>query len=270
VKRNAIPPTLLTLGNAICGFAAIAMASKAVPGEVSPATDAYLAASGWLIIAAMVFDSLDGYVARLSRSTSNFGLELDSLCDAISFGLAPAFLLLKLGPGWEPEPRLHQALAVIAVLYLVCAILRLARFNVETTADSKRFRGLPSPAAAGCLASLAILRGDLLQRWFNPDLLRLGTLVWAPLGAVIVAVLMVSRVPYPHLTKQMLGGRRRFRHLVEVILLIAVLALVRDLAVVVVFWVYALGNPLLYFLRRSLRHDPVPHPATGLDERLPH
>ena len=86
-KRIGILPTMLTLGNAVCGFAAIAYASKI---NSSPETVEFFAISGWLIIAAMIFDSLDGYVARKSRTVSNFGAELDSLCDAISFGAAPA------------------------------------------------------------------------------------------------------------------------------------------------------------------------------------
>src|SRR5207248_7895554 len=130
----------------------------------------------------MVFDVFDGLAARLSRSASNFGGQLDSLCDAISFGAAPAFLLLRLGPSAE-KPFLHQTLAVIATLYVLCAVLRLARFNVENTPDPashKRFRGLPSPAAAGCLASLAVLRGTMVQKWNVESLLLLGAFeVWA-------------------------------------------------------------------------------------------
>src|SRR6516225_38716 len=102
MRKIAIIPTLLTLGNAVCGFASIACASKI--DLKNPATESYFAWSGWLIVAAMVFDALDGYVARLSKSTSKFGLELDSLCDAISFGVAPAFLLLRLCQSWESRP----------------------------------------------------------------------------------------------------------------------------------------------------------------------
>jgi CDP-diacylglycerol--serine O-phosphatidyltransferase len=271
VKKIAIIPTLLTLGNAVCGFAAIACASKI---DVSAEGDPYFALSGWLIIAAMLFDSLDGYVARLSKTSSNFGLQLDSLCDAISFGAAPAFLLLRMGPGWDAR-RLHQALAVIATLYMVCAILRLARFNVETTPDPnahKRFRGLPSPGAAGCVASLAILRGELAQKWpmFEPAAVRFWIEVWAPLGALAVALLMVSRLPYPHLTKQILRGRRPFRHLVQVIVAGFVIVLIRDLAVVLLFWIYALGIPLRYLWVRNVQRGQSPLPTTGLDEPLLH
>jgi CDP-diacylglycerol--serine O-phosphatidyltransferase len=301
VKKIAVIPTLLTLGNAICGFAAIAAASKIGPKEAAAETDWYFALSGWLIIGAMLFDGLDGYVARISKTASDFGVQLDSLCDAISFGLAPAFLLLRLGPDRSIE-RLHQALAVIAALYVCCTLLRLARYNVEADLDpnsGKRFRGLPSPGAAGCLASLAILRGifteshleALAQRWpaLRPDVLTTTIQVWATLGALTVSILMVSRIPYPHLTKQILWGRdrtllaagtpasaragagspaalpgrlerqaarrdaRHFRHLVQVIIFVAAFVLIRELVVVPIFWLYALGMPIRYYLARLFR-----------------
>jgi CDP-diacylglycerol--serine O-phosphatidyltransferase len=270
VKKIAVIPTLLTLGNGVCGFAAIAWASKL---DGTEATQGYFALSGWLIIAAMLFDALDGYMARLSRTASKFGGELDSLCDAISFGVAPAFLVLRMGPGWEPRPLLHQVLAGIAALYMVCAILRLARFNVENAPDanggSKRFKGLPSPGAAGCLASLAILRGSL-DKWqgLDPVTLRSIIEVWATLGALLVALLMVSRVPYPHVTKQILRGRRHFSHLVQIILVGFIVYLAPELALVLLFWIYGLGIPLRYQVVRSLRADSRPAPA-GLDEGFP-
>src|SRR5262249_20323734 len=239
-----------TLGNCVCGFAAIACASK-IGQHVVDGYDPYFAFSGWLILGAMIFDSLDGYIARLSRTASKFGGELDSLCDAISFGVAPAFLLLRLGPGWEPRPLLHQLLAGIAALYLVCAILRLARYNVESAVDpasTKRFRGLPSPGAAGCIASLAILWGGAIDKWpgVEPRFLRAAVEVWATFGALAAALLMVSRVPYPHVTKQVLRGRRHFSHIVQIILAGFVVALAPELALLLLFWIYALGIPLRY------------------------
>jgi CDP-diacylglycerol--serine O-phosphatidyltransferase len=267
VRKIAVIPTLLTLGNAVCGFAAIAYAGKI---DATPSGESYFALSGWLILAAMVFDALDGYVARLSRTASKFGGELDSLCDAISFGAAPAFLLLRMGPGWEPRPLLHQLLAAIATLYMVCALLRLARFNVEQTPDPaghKRFRGLPSPGAAGCIASLAILRGELPGKWPELDLALVQSAieVWATLGALAVALLMVSRVPYPHVTKRILRGRRPFAHLVQVILAGFIILLVREIAVVLLFWTYALGIGVRYGVLRGLHRDA----RSALDDILP-
>jgi CDP-diacylglycerol--serine O-phosphatidyltransferase len=268
LKRIAVLPALLTLGNGVCGFAAIAMAGK-IDGTAE--TEHFFFLSGLLIIAAMVFDSLDGYVARLSKTASKFGGELDSLCDAVSFGVAPAFLLLRMGPGWQPQPVLHQLLACLASLYMICAVLRLARFNVEMALDpagKKLFRGLPSPGAAGCIASLAILRGDLLiDRWSNldQDLIRRCLEVWTTLGALAISLLMVSRIPYPHLTKQMLRGRRHFSHLIQIVLAVFVLVLLRELALVLIFWIYGLGIPVQYALRRRLRREARPAPA-GMDD----
>jgi CDP-diacylglycerol--serine O-phosphatidyltransferase len=276
VRKIAIIPTLLTLGNGVCGFAAIVFASK-IGSDSSTVSDAnWFALSGWLIVGAMVFDALDGYVARLSRSASKFGGELDSLCDAISFGVAPAFLLLRLGPGWEPRPILHQVLGGIAALYMVCAVLRLARFNVDNTPDPashKRFRGLPSPGAAGCLASLAILRGELPAKLsqhlgdFNPDVVQRLVESWALLGALGVALLMVSRIPYPHVTKQMLRGRKHFGQLIEVILVGFIILVARELALVLIFWVYALAMPVRYVVLRELRRRGPGVPS--LDDMRP-
>lgn len=271
MKKIAVVPTLLTLGNGVCGFVAITWASKIVtPGDsafniMTPgnsvltvtqdraSVDLYFAAAGWFLIFAMIFDTLDGYVARLSKTASKFGAELDSLCDAISFGVAPAFLLLKMGPSWE-RAFYHHVLAGIATLFMACAILRLARFNVDLTQDTstnKRFRGLPSPGAAGCIASLAILRGelprDLAIFWPGVDYydhVALFTEVAAPIVALLAGLLMVSVVPYPHITKQVLRGRRTLSHLIQVLLAGLVVLLVREVALVVIFWGYALLFPL--------------------------
>jgi CDP-diacylglycerol--serine O-phosphatidyltransferase len=272
VKRIAVVPTLLTLGNGICGFIAIAFASKINPAETTAACNMFFVVAGWFIMAAMIFDTFDGYVARLSRTASRFGGELDSLCDAISFGVAPAFLLLKMGPSWD-HPLFHQLLAGIAALYMVCAVLRLARFNVDNTPDPashKRFRGLPSPAAAGCLAAISILRGGfpdrLAQIWPNvdPEPTRLLIVQWvevlSPVGALIVALLMVSNVPYPHLTKQILRGRRHVGHLIQVLICVLIIVVMRELSLFLIFWTYALVMPARFILLKNLRRSNVPTP----------
>ncbi len=272
MKKIAVVPTLLTLGNGICGFIAIAFASKINTAEVSGQGDLYFAIAGWFIIAAMIFDMFDGYVARLSKTASKFGGELDSLCDVISFGVAPAFLLLKLGPGWE-RPLLHQLLAGIAALYMVCAVLRLARFNIENTPDPashKRFRGLPSPGAAGCLASLAILRGGfphkIAQVWTEIDTEQARVMVvhfvesFSAVGALVVALLMVSQVPYPHVTKQVFRGRRHLGHLIQILLAAFVIVVMPELALFFIFWIYALGMPIRYLALKNLRRDQLPTP----------
>lgn len=259
MRKIAILPTLLTLGNAVSGFAAIAFASRiernATPEEIS----FYFRVGAALVVLAMLFDALDGYVARLSKSASDFGAQLDSLCDAISFGVAPAFLLLRLGQvDWAESELARYAIAVVAGLYVVCTILRLARFNLETTTDPashKRFKGLPSPAAAGCIASLAGLRSGASVDWvgLNADVLNQFIKLWAPVGGLLVALLMVSRLSYPHFTNQMLGGKRAFRFLIQTVLMLFVIALQPFIAFFLVFWLYALNSPVRYLLGLGMR-----------------
>lgn len=242
MRKRALIPTLLTLGNAVCGLAAIAYASRI--GKVDSTEEmnrAFLAASGWLICGAMLFDTLDGFFARLFKAAGRFGAELDSLCDAISFGVAPAFILLQIGPGRD-QALMHKLLAAVATLYMMCAILRLARFNVESVEGSKNFKGLPSPAAAGCIASLAIVRGTVVDRLPNWDPVLIENIVegWATAGAALVALLMVSNISYPHLTKKMLRSKRRGPiTLVPIALVIGIV--LREYALVVMFWAYALS-----------------------------
>ena len=284
MKKIAVLPTLLTLGNGICGFAAIAYASKILPPPLSTvaANELNFAWAGWFILFAMVFDMLDGYVARLSKTASDFGGELDSLCDVVSFGVTPAFLLLKLGPGWN-NPPMHQLLAGIAALYFSCTALRLARFNVENNPDAsshKRFRGLPSPGAAGCIAALAIVRGELPTALAS---LRFTTIpiataqamteqaveILAPFGALLVALLMVSNVPYPHVTSKIFRGRRHVGHVIQVLLVGFILVMFHSLAPLLVFWGYAFYFPLRWLLLRNLRAEPGPD-AAPIDEHVPH
>jgi CDP-diacylglycerol--serine O-phosphatidyltransferase len=271
VKKIAILPTLLTLGNGVCGFAAIAYASKITPHSAPAEADYYFVLSACLILTAMVFDALDGYAARLSKSASDFGGQLDSLCDAISFGAAPGFLLLRLGLDWQ-RPLVKQAVAMIAALYVVCAVLRLARFNMENSPDPashKRFKGLPSPAAAGCVASLAILRS---APWTgeNGEMLQGFVRVWRPVGTLIVALLMVSRVSYPHLTKQLLRGRHHFGVIVQLVLVFFVIALKPDLAFFLLFWAYALNGLVRPLLVRMVRDKSRAELEAARQPRIDH
>lgn len=267
MRKVVIVPTLLTLGNAVCGLASIAYASRIGKDGFDRNLDAfYMAASGWFILAAMVFDAADGYFARLFKSTGRFGAELDSLCDAVSFGAAPAFLLLQLGPQWD-QPQLHQMAAGVATLYLMCTILRLARYNVESiegVGSGKRFRGLPSPAAAGCLASLAVFRGELGQHWpaYNQPNVQFGLEIAAVLGAFFVAILMVSRVAYPHLTKSILRGPGVALAVPAALLLV----FLRELALVILFWAYAVTGFVRFLWARMASRGTL----RGADERLRH
>jgi CDP-diacylglycerol---serine O-phosphatidyltransferase len=265
VKKIAILPTLLTLGNGVCGFLAIAYSSTIGPNSPSSEEiNRLFFLSACLILAAMVFDALDGYAARLSKSASDFGGQLDSLCDAISFGVAPAFLLLRLGMDWTKE-LIGQPVALIGALYMVCVVLRLARFNTENSPDPashKRFKGLPSPAAAGCVVSLAILRATSWSK-INPETMQMLVTVWAPLGTLVAALLMVSRVSYPHITKQILRGRRPFSVIVQLVLALFIIAMTPHLACFLLFWGYALNGLIRHLVLRVMR-SKSPNQESGV------
>src|SRR5690606_37133842 len=141
----AVLPTLFTLANLFCGFFAIVVASRVgseglASGYTAPAMDIQspaldphdpthnLMLSGWLIFLAMIFDALDGHVARLAKSTSDFGAQLDSLCDLVTFGVGPAFLMVKMCPDFTH--MLREPSWILAASFAGCAAIRLARFNV--------------------------------------------------------------------------------------------------------------------------------------------
>ena len=169
----AVVPTLLTLGNGVCGLASITMATLARE-ELGETTAIFCA--GMFIYVGMVFDGLDGYVARLMKETSQFGAQLDSLCDTVTFTVAPVFILLHLADVYPYRFRWG-----IGVLFTLCGLLRLARFNVEQATDNAHdwFQGLPTPAAAGTLASFAVALPalHLLQ---EKRLSRLDLIRWVP------------------------------------------------------------------------------------------
>jgi len=179
-RRRQLPtllPHLLTTGNLAAGFYAILEATRGDVDRVAVA-----------ILFAMACDLFDGRLARRAGTESQFGAEFDSIADAVSFGVAPAVLAFHFGQlgelGWTGW--------VLAFAYLVCAVLRLARFNVSSGRYKNRFQGLPSPAAAGVVVTTA---------WFFTTLHEAGVETGVPaffigLGLVGVGLLMVSDIAY--------------------------------------------------------------------------
>jgi CDP-diacylglycerol--serine O-phosphatidyltransferase len=253
----AVLPTMLTLGNAACGFGAITFAAKIVPEY---ATDNHLLIASLLIFLGMVFDMLDGSAARLTQQTSGIGAQLDSLCDAITFGVAPAFLMLQFvahdhvtpNEGHVFDGYQGRFLWTVAVLYVLCTVMRLARFNVETDEEDTHefFSGLPSPAAAGTLASFPIGIRELLSIVERTDSARVA--MWLVPGAKVVLVfatlavacLMVSRVRYPHLFSLWFRGQQTRRHVIQLVFAVAAVFWIHELAFAVIFGYFALGSPL--------------------------
>ena len=164
IRTIAVFPTLFTLGNLVCGFFAIVVAARVRDADCAGqrqrrrADTDQLMHSGWLIFLAMVFDALDGYVARLARTASDFGAELDSLCDVVTFGVAPGFLLVKMCPQFT---FLHkQAVWVIAAV--VCGLRgacgwRGSTSKRATTTTTCTSAACPVPAAAAVIAGFAIM-----------------------------------------------------------------------------------------------------------------
>lgn len=177
-----ILPSAFTLGNLFFGVYAIVAASRAD-----------FVWAGWFIVFAGVLDMLDGRIARFTRTGSRFGAELDSLVDAISFGVAPAFILYLLF--WTDT----QWSWLLSYVYVVAVVVRLARFNIEQGGEAKRFfHGLPSPAAGMTLAAYY----PFSQTPFFAEYL--SDLPWQNVmgvGTVLIAVLMVSHVPYARVPK---------------------------------------------------------------------
>jgi CDP-diacylglycerol--serine O-phosphatidyltransferase len=174
-----ILPSAFTLGNLFLGIWAIINASR---GE-------YLTA-GWMIVGAAIMDLLDGRIARFTATGSAFGEELDSLVDAISFGVAPAliayFAFLRTGGEWS---------WIVSFLYIVAAVFRLARFNIEQAGTAKAsFHGLPSPTAGACLATYyAFTQTPFWGAWLPH--VPVGRMAGWLMG--LLGVLMVSNVLYP-------------------------------------------------------------------------
>ncbi|MFP4145910.1 MAG: CDP-diacylglycerol--serine O-phosphatidyltransferase [Phycisphaeraceae bacterium] len=253
-RTVATVPTLFTLGNALCGFASIFAASRpATPGEENWA----LTVAAMFIFAGMVFDGLDGMVARLTRSASGLGEQLDSMADMVTFGVAPAFLAVQLVgvgvPFVPPETELFDRVAiVIAFIYVACAALRLARFNLElhSQSDHNRFSGLPSPGAAGTVASLALLHEHFLIEEQVPH--------WAESGAagamvaimLLAALAMVSNLRYVHVMNRYVRGRAPINTLAKAVIVGLLLVVQPQEALAGVFVLYALSAPVASAARR--------------------
>ena len=246
-KGVYILPNLFTLGALFGGFYAVVMAMN---GRFEQ--------SAYGVFAAMVLDSLDGRVARMTRTQSVFGEQMDSLSDMVSFGAAPALIayewaLRGLGkPGW-----------IAAFVYCSCAALRLARFNTNIGVVDKRFfQGLPSPAAA------AIVMGFI---WFMNDQGFTGIeegvwLGWTTFGFTLYAGLtMVTNVPFYSFKDLSLKRSVPFVVIVLIALGIAVINIHPPIVLVALFMIYGLSGYALYVWKK-LKGKPVSVIATSTDE----
>lgn len=276
-------PSLATLANAICGFGAMYVAGMAVEHDgasVDPLTRYFAAhrfvVAAWLIFLAMLFDALDGRLARFTRHTTDFGGQLDSLADAISFGAAPAFVALQLFHDFVQQPLfITRSVWAIGALYMSCAAIRLARFNVSNQHGEQHhysFLGLPSPGAAAAVAAFILMHehlfvhGETSRAAANAAWWCVLTL---PVLLLVTGLLMVSGFRYPHLVNRYLRGRRSFRQLVAGLICLLVVVVARQYAVAAATLVYALWGPVSWLHARLkgglLRATPpaAPPPPGG-------
>lgn len=250
-------PNALTLANAGLGLLAISKSIDALARGADQALfEQHLETACWLVLAAGIFDALDGKVARLTNSFSDLGAQLDSLADALTFGVAPAIIAkVLLEHEGLTHPRIHF---IAAAAFALMAILRLARFNVDTDEDDDHsgFDGLPTPAAAGTLVACVLmflsLGGAIETVGGEPTPLGRGLefipLSWRaamtqtlllPMILVLLpglALLMVSRVRYVHLATKLSGNSNK-RTLIPIVFI----ALGLYLAPVLALFLFGLG-----------------------------
>jgi len=228
LKRGVyLIPSLFTTGNLICGFFSI----------ISTFNGQFFQAAIFVVLAHLL-DGLDGYVARLTKTTSQFGLELDSLADLISFGLAPAILVYY----WALVPWGTWGW-LAACLYVVCGALRLARFNVQIrTVEKSHFVGLPIPAAAEMIAA------TILMYYFLGGEGAANKRVILLLVIYLLAGLMVSSFQYFSFKQMDLKKRHPFWLLVSAILFIKLTIAEPQIMFFTVFLLYTLSGPLLWGL----------------------
>lgn len=240
-RGTALLPSLFTTANLFLGFWAIIRTINGQYLEAAPLI-------GW----AIVLDMLDGRIARLTGTASEFGGELDSLADVISFGVAPALLAYRWG--FEALPRIGW---LAAFLYVMCGTLRLARFNVQRHAvDGRFFVGLPIPAAAGQLAAVVHFLPDPLQQRSHA--------VLAVSGLVALSFLMVSTLRYQSFKNFDLRRRRSYITVLGIAIGFLLIALHPEALLLALASAYALSGPAGYafgLVRR--RGEPPEVAATG-------
>lgn len=275
LKEVPVLPSMVTLANLFFGFLAMAKVADALritpPGSIFADVLPYFEMAAILVFVAMICDALDGRVARMTGQTSSFGAQLDSLADMVTFGVVPAFIAKAL-VDWHAQADSNNLLPVgpkllyaSAAVYVLGAAMRLARFNVETGAeeeDHQEFKGLPSPAAAAVVCALIAMfctRGSEsaeIGNWLlQPE--HYDVIVKAMPGVlVLMGLLMISSVPYPHAVFALAKGRHSLPFLVGTVVLVAIAALEWQLALVAVTLGYVVWGMLLGIYRALFRRGP--------------
>lgn len=244
-------PNFLTICNSLCGFAAILYALHMYDGSMYYYHP--LKVSAWIIMFAMVFDALDGFAARIFNAASMKGLQMDSLADMVTFGVAPSVIVAVLAHSLRQSDQMYSPYEYLLVwgvsgVYLGCAALRLATYNVSAmfpkkNYDSNYFSGLPSPGAAAAICSAVIFFSDFTGEYKN---LTYGL----PLYAATLGLLMVSSIKYVHVGRWLLSVRRNKRRLFMLFVVLASAAYQPDATLIVVVNLYIFSGPLMTLLNK--------------------
>ncbi len=257
-------PSLFTVGTLVCGYFAILstlkgtqmLAAGIAAGLGLVAFDNAARAIGW----AVLFDGLDGRIARLTNSSSDFGREFDSLADVITFGVAPAFLAYSWGVreveevfGTQLVHHLRQIGWIVTFAFVICGAARLARFNIHSsraTSDRRYFVGLPIPAAAGVIAAVVHWAKYPLNEWGYE-------LVWLGIVAVL-AFLMVSRMRYYSFKALDLRRPRSYLAIILIGLTIWAIVAYSEPVLLTLALTYALSGPIARLTSRIRPRPPAP------------
>lgn len=265
IRRGVyVLPSLFTVGTLVCGYFAILstlrgaqmLAAGVATGLSLVAFDNAARALGWAIL----FDGLDGRIARLTNTASPFGREFDSLADVITFGVAPAFLAFVWGvrgvdeiAGRDLIQHIRQVAWIITFAYVICGAARLARFNIDTVkpaGDRRFFVGLPIPAAAGVVAAIVHWQKQPLNSWE----FAVGWL--AVIG--ILAFLMVSRMRYYSFKALDLRKRRSYLAVIFIGLIIWGIWSFSEPVLLTLALTYALSGIILRITSKIRPHPPAP------------
>lgn len=256
IKRNRWikwVPNALTLGNSLCGFAAILYTlqvyEKMMYRDGSDGIEKIFAFSACMILFAMVFDAFDGYAARLLNAASLHGIQMDSLADMVTFGVAPATLVAVMAHSMRPlAGNQFRLVWCLCAIYLGCAALRLAKYNVHAILEKKssdKFSGLPSPGAAGAICSVTIFYA-LEQPQDGSAMVNL--ISFLPYYTAILGFLMVSTIPYQHFGKWLFSiPRNKKRMLIAFVVLVA-LCIEPAWTGVILINGYIIWGPIAWFL----------------------
>jgi CDP-diacylglycerol--serine O-phosphatidyltransferase len=251
-------PNALTLGNSLCGFASILNTLRVY--EKGANVPEVLAVSAWLIVGAMIFDMLDGWTARLLNAFSDHGMNMDSLADMVTFGVAPAVMIAVLAQT-SKQLLSYQLVWILCAIYLGCAAIRLATYNVKALnkESTKGFDGLPSPGAAAALVTLVILFADAKQETY------MVLVKWLPIYAGVIGLLMVSSIPFMHFGRWLGSKRHNKSKILTLIIFFLFFSWNSRLVAAVTANVYVISGPLLLGLRWIHSHARRGSAATPVE-----